>query len=317
MSNMDFSKMLGIRIECGPQSDKGFYLSNKGLAVKNNEGRIVSFDIKKNEIVDVELLSFEGGSFVYAMPVATSKVKVGDMLFRNDKDEYKVFCVVEVCPNDEFLAVDIKENSKITIMPTKSQFGYNFVTKIFCPIGDLSASASPDNPFGNMMPIMMMQSLQGGNADMNEMLPMMLMMKNGGEDLGEKESMMMMALGCLSNNKEADEDGKNAKGDKGLFGDNNALLMMAMMGALGGDDANGLMGGNGNLNPLMMMALCNGKGMDSNAMMGLAMAGMLGGGNEAPQTPVKTAASNPTSVNPTPSNDVQAAPTGYPENYQI
>jgi hypothetical protein len=154
---------------------------------------------------------------------------------------------------------------------------------------------------------------------MNEMLPMMLMMKNGGEDLGEKESMMMMALGCLSNNKKADEDGKNAKDDKGLFGDNNALLMMAMMGALGDGDTSGLMGGNGNFNPLMMMALCNGngKGMDSNAMMGLAMAGMLGGGNEAQQAPVKATTSNPTVVNPTPSNDVQAAPTGYPENYQI
>jgi hypothetical protein len=72
-------------------------------------------------------------------------------------------------------------------MPTKNMFGFDFYTKLVNVFGDFAGQASKDNPFGNMLPFMMMSD--GGK--MEDMLPMLMMM---GGQFDMSNPMMLMAM---------------------------------------------------------------------------------------------------------------------------
>lgn len=54
--SMEMKKMFG-NLEFGPVNK--YHLSHLGIALKNAAGDIVSYDKKKNEIVNVDLIDFE------------------------------------------------------------------------------------------------------------------------------------------------------------------------------------------------------------------------------------------------------------------
>ena len=73
------------------------------------------------------------------------------------------------------------------ILPTTSPFGFNFVTKVICLFDSMVANNSPsaENPFGNMLPYLML-------SGENEFNPMMLLAMNG--NMGNINPLMLMAL---------------------------------------------------------------------------------------------------------------------------
>lgn len=162
-----------------------FKFSPFGIAIKNAEGVYVTYDKSKNEVIDVDLIDIDIEGMLYKMPVAIKDIKENDVLIHTGK----AVIVSEV--NEKTISVIDPVNSEMkTILPIKSMFGFNFYTKIISLIDFNGASASEENPFGNLMPLMLMS---GNNGSMESLLPLMLMSGNGFGDMA-KNPMMLMAL---------------------------------------------------------------------------------------------------------------------------
>lgn len=193
----------------GPCGDK-VKLSHLGVAVKNSAGEMVSYDPEKKEIVNVDLINFGRKELVWYMPSAIKDIKVGDAILHNNK----VMFVVST--EKDIRAVDVAEGEKKTILPTKSMFGFDFITKVVTMIDFNKIGADNDNPFGKLLPLMI---LGGGD----------------GADFDFKTLLMMQAF---SGNKDGNFN----------FDMSNPLVMMAL---LGGDEGN--RGGSFDALPFLMM----------------------------------------------------------------
>lgn len=183
---MEMKKMFG-NLELGPLT--GYRMSHLGLALLNSANEIVSYDKTKNEIVNVDLIDFNVDNMVFGIPTAIKDIKVGDVIRHVNGHDVFVTSV-----ENGIHVVDVKAGEKKEIIPTKSMFGFDFVTKIVCLIDFGAASASADQPFGNILPLLM---LSGSNNSMKDMLPMMMLMNGGKLDFGGMDlsnPLMLMAM---------------------------------------------------------------------------------------------------------------------------
>ena len=187
--SMEMKKMFG-NLEFGPVNK--YHLSHLGIALKNAAGDIVSYDKQKNEIVNVDLIDFDAKGMIYAMPCAIKDVHVGDVIRHTNGNAVFVTSV-----DNGIHVVDVAAGEKKEILPTKSMFGFDFVTKIVTLIDFSGANASADQPFGNLLPLMLLGENSG---NMKDMLPMMMLIGGmngtGANTLGLDMSnpLMMMAL---------------------------------------------------------------------------------------------------------------------------
>ena len=164
----------------GPITDGSVAMSMYGVAVKNTAGEYVVYDENKDEIISVDGLTFDGTNMIFAMPVALKNVQMGDVIIHN-----KHYCYVMDGDENLLQIIDITDGSVKEIMPTKSPFGFNFVTKV-ASLVDMG-KASADSPFGdNFLAYMMMAN---GGID-KKMLPFVLMMQKD----QKMDPMLMMAL---------------------------------------------------------------------------------------------------------------------------
>ncbi len=186
--NMEMKKMFG-NLEFGPVDN--YHLSHLGIALKNAAGEIVSYDKQKNEIVNVDLIDFDAKGMIYAMPCAIKDVHVGDVIRHTNGN-----AVFVVSTDGGIHVVDVAAGEKKEILPTKSMFGFNFVTKIVTLIDFSGLSASEDQPFGNLLPLMLLGDRKSGSS-MKDMLPLMLLMGGNSSALGGLDMsnpLMLMAL---------------------------------------------------------------------------------------------------------------------------
>lgn len=156
-------------LEFGPVS--GINMSHLGIALKNAAGNMVSYDRQSGEIVDVDLIDFNADNMVYAMPCAIKDIKKGDTIRHVNGNAVFVTDI-----DNGIVVVDVAAGEKKEILPTKSMFGFDFVTKIVSLIDFSAMNASEDQPFGNMLPFMM---LSDSKSSMKDMLPMMMLMNGG------------------------------------------------------------------------------------------------------------------------------------------
>lgn len=156
----------------------------------------------EDEWVDVSDMLIDIPNICYMMPVAKTTIKRGDFILHKGKWT-RVDCVEEV---DNYLSVEkINEQEVVQVLPTKNIFGFDYYTKLICPIDGFEGAdgfgATTDNPFG-MLPFMMAMKdgkkdnllpfmLMSGKMDMSN--PMMLMMLSGdNSNLGFMMAMMAM-----------------------------------------------------------------------------------------------------------------------------
>ena len=165
-------------------------MSMYGIAVKNATGTWVSYDAKSESVVDVDILNFDA-KYLYKMPVAIKDVKVGDTIIHNRKPMF-----VTVVEGGKLGAIDPAAGEEKVVLLTHSPFGFDFVTKVVNLFGDLSATASADAPFGNMLPLMLLAD--GGKSD--DMLPLMFAMGGGKFDMSNP----MMLYFLMKDNKSKD-----------------------------------------------------------------------------------------------------------------
>lgn len=190
------NKMKAFNFDFGPCTTDNIRMSMYGLAVKNANGTWVSYNPESKEIIDVDIFNFDGGKFLYKMPVAIKDVKVGDIVIHNRKAMF----VIDVSETG-MTAIDPQAGEEKKILLTKSPFGFNFATKVVSLFNMTSDAPTPDAPFGNMLPFLMM-SENSGEFDMNTMLMLSMMGGQGGMDFS-KNPMMMYFL--MKDSKNADD----------------------------------------------------------------------------------------------------------------
>ncbi len=165
----------------GPCTNDNVRMSLYGLAVKNSAGSWVSYNKDSKQIIDVDILNFDGRKFLFKMPVAIDQIAVGDIVIHNRVPMF----VTDL--KDGIHAVDAVAGEAKTIIPTTNMFGLNFVTKVVSLLDVYSKAPTPDQPFGNLLPIMLMKD---GNMDSNTLLALTMM--NGGGIMGIDTSNPMM-----------------------------------------------------------------------------------------------------------------------------
>lgn len=184
-------------IKLGPATDVRF--SIYGPAFNGGDRWLARHE---GEWVDVSDMLIDVGNICYMMPVAKNSIKEGDFILHKGKWA-RVDCIVE---EENFISVEkINEQEVVQVLPTKNMFGFDYYTKLMCPIESFEGAegfgATTDNPFGMLPFIMAMKDgkkdnllllmMMSGKMDMSN--PMMLMMLSGdNSNLGLMMAMMAM-----------------------------------------------------------------------------------------------------------------------------
>ena len=166
------TRMKGFNFDFGPCTNDQVRMSMYGLAIKNASGEWVSYN--DGQVVNVDVLNFDGAKYMFKMPVAVKDIAVGDIVIHN-----RVPMFVESIENGIHV-VDIRAGEKKEILPTTNMFGFNFVTKIVFLFNAFQSSPTPDQPFGNMLPFLMLNSEDGKSMDSDTMLMFMMMQNQSG-----------------------------------------------------------------------------------------------------------------------------------------
>ena len=199
-----------FNFDFGPASNNQFRMSPYGLAVCTQNNGWVAYNAKTGDLMDVDILNFDISKMIYKMPVALTAIKPGDILMHGGKPMF----VREVATGDNTVRVIDYTNATVAdILPVKSPFGFNFFTKV-CPLLDFDqVNANADNPFGNMLPFLMLNgekdgdfdptllfmasTMNGGNMDFVSN-PMMLYCLMNRQDKGDILPFLMMMNGGLT-----------------------------------------------------------------------------------------------------------------------
>lgn len=173
-----------FNFDFGPIKGDNIRMSMYGLAVKNRDGNYVAWDKVNENIMNVDILNFNGDGLMYKIPVAIKDIKDGDIVIHNKVPMF----VLEVFEKS-LDVIDIYSGERKSIILSRSPFGFDFATKVISLI-DFGAmggdTPSEDNPFGNMWPLLML-------GDSGSIDPMMLALMCASKG-GCANPMMMYAL---------------------------------------------------------------------------------------------------------------------------
>lgn len=181
----------------GKVSDSKVVYTPYGIAAYGGSGKFYSFS--NGEMTDMTAFTISDIP-LFEMPVRPADVAIGDII--RHKNTY--MCVTACNLDGSFDVLNPADLTKVTIVPAKNVFGFNFMTKVVNPFGSMGASA--ESPFGNPLMLMalmgegadnmetlMMLSMMGGKMDANMILPFMMMSK--GDDKSDMMAVMaMMAM---------------------------------------------------------------------------------------------------------------------------
>lgn len=168
---------------------KGLALTSQYNSSENPQKTYYTYNKETHELEDVTpyIIDFDVTKVLFKMPVAVSTLKEGDLILNGS-----IPLIVKSVNGNEISAISVEDNEIITLAAKKNVFGFSYITKIINIMGDfnLSASANSDNPFGNMLPLMLMFDSEGG---MDNLLPLMLMNSaNGGLGMNFSANPMML-----------------------------------------------------------------------------------------------------------------------------
>ena len=196
--NMNMFGNMFKNMKFGSFNTEAVKYSFNGIAFKTSGGDYVIYndDFTFTNVADMVI-----DMPVFAMPVSREQISVGDVIRHNND-----WVIVNEVSNTEIKVAKPWTKEIVTVIPETSIFGFSFYTKIINPFEGFSKGANADNPFGNILPFLMMQN-DGGDS----MNPMMMAMMFGGGKIDMSNPMMMYMM--MSQNKEIDP-----------------MMMMLMMG---------------------------------------------------------------------------------------
>lgn len=181
-----------MKFDFGPV-DSSVHMSMYGMAIKNASGTYVAYDANSKQIMDVDILNFEGANkFIYKMPATLAQIAAGDVIIHARKPMF----VQEVREDNRLSVMDIFDGEEKVIVPSVSPFGFNFMTKVVSLFDFSNATADESNPFGNMLPFLLMSDSK--SSDKDNLLPLMFMM-NGNTNIAQNPMMLWALAGNRTN----------------------------------------------------------------------------------------------------------------------
>lgn len=181
-----------INFDFGP-AGSAFRLSPYGIAAHMGDNWIV-YNPTTSEMMNVDIFNFKVDKLIYKMPVAIQSLEPGDLII-HQKVPMFVRSVDNVAGTVE--AINYRDSTVANILPVKSPFGFNFVTKIVSLLNLSKMNPDTDNPFGSMLPLMFLSG--DGETDTTTLCMAMMMMQNGGLDMSNP--MMMYFLLAQDDNR--------------------------------------------------------------------------------------------------------------------
>lgn len=154
-------------VKFGAVSATEVRMSIYGPAFNTKDGWL-AWSEKDNTYLDVSDMLLDMDNFCYMAPVAKKDVKPGDFIYHHNS----WLRVINQREDGRVVAEVILNQTETTLIPTKNVFGFDFYTKLIS-FGNNMFNASPDTPFGNMLPLLMM------NKSDDSALPMLMMMNGG------------------------------------------------------------------------------------------------------------------------------------------
>lgn len=137
---------------------------------------------------------YETGAVVFKGYKVGAKVEI---LVHNR--EYVI--ITEIKENGDIEAINPNRGEKVTILPKKNVFGFNYVTKIVNIADNMFPkieTATEENPFGNIQQMLMFSALMDNNSNSGDsMMKLMLLNNMGGMKL---ESGTMPFLAAMLSN---------------------------------------------------------------------------------------------------------------------
>lgn len=195
--NNMFNKMFK-NLKFGKLSNGTIKYSFNGIAFQSSDGSYVTFndDLTFTNVNDMVM-----DIPVYVMPVAANQIEVGDIIIQNEQP-----VMIREISSNEIKVIKPFSREIVSIVPEKSIFGFDFYSKVLNVFEDLGSAADQNNPFGNMLPFlmmsegkenqsnsdMMMMALMGGNLDMSNPMMMMALMGDKTDSMLSILPMMMM-----------------------------------------------------------------------------------------------------------------------------
>lgn len=162
----DTMKMPTMNFDFGPFTEPGVVaLSPYGIVIRSSKGEYLTYNAATGATVDVTGFTFD----FQKMPAAIKDLRAGDMVLHRGKPMY-----VQSVEEDGIHCIDILNSENKVIVPVTNMFGFNFVIKVVSLMNFNAAQPSAENPFGNLMPFMMMSSVMGDDSD-NDFSKMMMM----------------------------------------------------------------------------------------------------------------------------------------------
>ena len=197
MSKNMFGNMFK-NMKFGSFNSESVKYSFNGIAFKTSGGDYVIYndDFTFTNVADMVI-----DMPVFAMPVSREQISVGDVIRHNND-----WVIVNEVSNTEIKVAKPWTKEIVTVIPETSIFGFSFYTKIINPFEGFSKNANAENPFGNILPFLMMQNDGGDSIN-----PMIMAMMFGGGKIDMSNPMMMYMM--MSQSKEIDP-----------------MMMMLMMG---------------------------------------------------------------------------------------
>ena len=164
-----------MKFDFGPANADAVAMSPYGLAIRCGDSWY-AYNAKDSQTIDVTGMTFSFKNAIYKMPVAVNQVKEGDLIIHQKKAMY----VVQVNDKTSIEVIDLAASEQKTVIPVSNMFGFNYVTKV-APLFNLGTiTPSAENPFGNILPMMMMSSMfeddKSNKSEGNDFMQMMLMM---------------------------------------------------------------------------------------------------------------------------------------------
>ena len=179
--------MKGFNFDFGTCENNNVRLSMYGMAIKNTAGEWVSYNPEASEIINVDIFNMEdGGKYLFKMPVGIGNVAVGDIIVHN---KVPMFVTNIIDGGKAFDVIDAREGECKKVIPTKNMFGFDVVTKIVSLFGAFMDAPTADQPFGNMLPFLMM-----GDGKVDPMMAFMLMNQQNGTNMMNNPMMMYFMM---------------------------------------------------------------------------------------------------------------------------
>ena len=179
-------KKMNNEFNFGAYNNQNLRLSPYGMAIKNKEGKWVSYNKDNGQIIDVDIINIglDCSKIFFKIPKPVSSVNPGDIVLHNN---IPVF--VEEVKDKRFVVINPYEGTELTILPATSPFGYNYINVIMS-LTEFFGPATENNPFGNLLPLIL-----SGDSNNNLLLPYLLMNASDFQNIDP-----MLLLACSGNN---------------------------------------------------------------------------------------------------------------------